>query len=104
MSEKSPFKGESMECPKWVRSMGEKGPLDKVWRPGCDPEPFKKGGSVKKGLFSADLEKGGLHRALGVPEGKKIGMKKIEKAEHSRSPHVRKMAQWAENAAMSRKK
>lgn len=65
----------------------------------CHGSAMKKGG-----LFSADIDKGGLHRALGVPEGKKIGMKKIEKAEHSSNAHMRKMAQWAENAIHARKK
>ena len=104
MSEKNPFKGESMECPKWVHGLGHKGELGKVWKRGEHHKPFKKGGPVEGGLFSADIKKGELHRALGVPQNKKLGMKRIEKAEHSRSPHVRKMAQWAENAAMSRKK
>jgi hypothetical protein len=39
---------------------------------------------------------GGLHRALGVSEGEKIPEKKMEKAEHSDNPHVRKMAALAE--------
>lgn len=43
----------------------------------------------------AHLNKGGLHRALGVPEGKTIPADKLEKAKTSENPHVRKMAQFA---------
>lgn len=40
---------------------------------------------------SEHMHKGALHRALGVPEGKKIPAKKMEQGAHSRSPRVRKM-------------
>lgn len=50
----------------------------------------------KNWIQSAKLNKGGLHRALGVPEEEKIPAKKLAKAEHSKNPHVRKMAQAAE--------
>jgi len=40
--------------------------------------------------------KGALHRALGVPEGKKIPERKLEKAEHSKNPILRKRANLAE--------
>jgi hypothetical protein len=43
-----------------------------------------------------DLEKGGLHKSLGVPMGKKIPQKKIIQAEHSSSPKERKQAFAAE--------
>lgn len=39
---------------------------------------------------------GGLHRALDVPEGKKIPASKIRKAEHSKNGHLRHMAQLAD--------
>jgi len=42
------------------------------------------------------LNKGGLHRALGVPEGKTIPHDKLESAKNSDNPHTRKMAQFAE--------
>lgn len=42
-----------------------------------------------------DMNKGGLHRALGVPEGQPIPADKMEKAKNSKNPHVRKMAQFA---------
>ena len=40
--------------------------------------------------------KGALHKALGVPEGKKIPEKKLEKAEHSKNSLTRKRANLAE--------
>ena len=39
---------------------------------------------------------GALHKDLGVPTGKKIPEKKLEKAEHSKSPTIRKRAALAE--------
>lgn len=42
------------------------------------------------------LAKGGLHRALGVPEGENIPKEKIEKAKNSDNPHLAKMANLAE--------
>ena len=44
-----------------------------------------------------DLDKGGLHRALHVPEGKDIPQSKLDAALHSKDPHVRHMAQMAVN-------
>lgn len=41
------------------------------------------------------LRKGGLHRALGIPEGEKIPKEKIEAAKNSSSEHVRHMANFA---------
>lgn len=43
-------------------------------------------------------ERGSLHRALGVPAGKKIPLAKIKKAENSKNPSLRKKAQFADNA------
>lgn len=40
--------------------------------------------------------KGALHKDLGVPEGKKIPEKKLEKAEYSKNPLTRKRANLAE--------
>lgn len=42
------------------------------------------------------MKKGALHRELGVPMGKKIPEGKLEKAEHSRNPLLRKRALLAE--------
>ena len=41
------------------------------------------------------LRKGGLHRALGVPEGEKIPAAKLSAARNSKSEHVRHMANFA---------
>lgn len=48
--------------------------------------------------------KGGLHRALHVPEGKTIPKAKVEKAAHSSDSHLRHQAQAAENASGVRKR
>lgn len=45
------------------------------------------------------LRKGGLHRALGVPEGEKIPATKLEAAKHSTNEHVRHMANFAHTMA-----
>lgn len=42
--------------------------------------------------------KGLLHKKLGVKQGEPIPEAKIEKAEQSKSPALRKEAQFAENA------
>ncbi len=41
------------------------------------------------------LRKGGLHRALGIPEGEKIPAEKIEAAKNSKNSHVARMANFA---------
>jgi hypothetical protein len=41
------------------------------------------------------LRKGGLHRALHVPEGETIPQEKVEAAKHSSNPHVVHMANFA---------
>jgi hypothetical protein len=41
------------------------------------------------------LRKGGLHRALGVPEGDKIPEEKIEAAKKSSNSHLAHMANFA---------
>lgn len=41
-------------------------------------------------------KKGALHRQLGVPMGKKIPAKKLEKATHSTNPLLKKRAVLAE--------
>lgn len=48
--------------------------------------------------------KGKLHEAIGVPMGKKIPEKKLEKAEHSKNPSLRKKAVLAETLKGFRKK
>lgn len=44
----------------------------------------------------SDMRRGGLHRALGVPEGEDIPAAKMEEAKNSTDEHVRKMASFAE--------
>jgi hypothetical protein len=41
------------------------------------------------------LNKGGLHRALGVPEGETIPKDRIAAAKNSSNPHVAHMANFA---------
>lgn len=41
------------------------------------------------------LRAGGLHRALGVPEGDKIPAEKLEEARNSKNEHVKHMANFA---------
>ena len=41
---------------------------------------------------------GKLHKALGIPRGQKIPLSKEEKAAHSKSPTLRREAQFALNA------
>ncbi len=52
---------------------------------------------VAGGKMHLDIEKGGLHRSLGIPEGEKIPKAEIEKATHSANPRERKQAVLAEN-------
>lgn len=65
-------------------------------------EDRKSGGRVKKRangggnwIAGATKNKGALHRALKVPAGEKIPEKKLEKAEHSDNPTMRKRAELA---------
>lgn len=58
----------------------------------------------KHWIKGAIKHKGALHKTLGVPEGKKISEKKLEKAEHSKNPTTRKRAQLAETLKHMRKK
>jgi len=52
--------------------------------------------SKKKDEFKPGGHKGKLHRELGVPVGKKIPAKRLEQAEHSKKPAVRRDAKRAE--------
>lgn len=49
----------------------------------------------KRWIATATKNKGALHRNLGVPEGEKIPEGKLDKAEASKSPKVRKEAALA---------
>ena len=48
--------------------------------------------------------KGKLHKKLGIAKNKKIPMSKIKKAEHSKSPTLRREAHLAETLKKLRKK
>lgn len=52
----------------------------------------------KSGIHIKPSNKGKLSRKLGVSESKDIPMKKLEKAKHSKSPALRKEANFAINA------
>lgn len=56
---------------------------------------FKKGGKI------GPIKKGALHAEMGIPQGEKIGRKRLEAAKHSSSPTERKRANFALN--MNRK-
>jgi hypothetical protein len=51
--------------------------------------------SDKNWIAGATENRGGLHRALGVPSDEKIPAKQMVKASHSSNPKVRKEAQLA---------
>lgn len=57
---------------------------------------------IQKAL-SKPGSKGKLHRELGVPEGKKIPAKKMDKAIHSDNPKLRKEANFAKTLRGLRK-
>lgn len=63
---------------------------------GSEPEVETKKSGGKLWIQNAVKNKGALHRSLHVPEGKKIPVSKLHKAEHSKSPTLRKRAQLAE--------
>jgi hypothetical protein len=50
---------------------------------------------AEKWIQKAIKKPGALHKELHVPEGKKIPMKKLTKAEHSKNPTLRKRATLA---------
>ena len=52
--------------------------------------------AAKKQWIAGAIKKpGALHKSLHVPEGKKIPASKLEKAEHSKNPLLRKRAALA---------
>lgn len=53
-------------------------------------------GRAKKFIQKMHMKKGALHRQLGVPQDKKIPEAKLERAEHSKNPTLRKRAVLAE--------
>lgn len=73
------------------REAGGRSPL----RPG-----FKDGGQWIKGAIK---HPGALHKALGVPEGKKIPANKLAKAAHSSNPTMRRRAALAKTLGKMKK-
>lgn len=54
------------------------------------------GGGFARGGFLSGMKKGALRKSLNVPEGETIPAKKLEKAEHSDNPTLKKRAVLAE--------
>lgn len=71
---------------------------------GSAPEALVGGKPTKKPLqrIAETMHKGGLHEALGIPQGEKIPEKRIEAATHSEDPKERKQAILAETFAHHR--
>jgi len=59
---------------------------------------------TKNWIAGAIKKPGALHKELGVPKGKKIPEAKLEKAEHSDNPKLRKRANLAETLKKMHKK
>jgi hypothetical protein len=59
---------------------------------------------AEKWIAKAIKKPGALHKELGVPAGKKIPEKKLEKAEHSKNPKEKKRAVLAKTLEKMRKK
>ena len=55
-------------------------------------------------IAEATKNKGGLHRSLGVPEGRKLSAAEIEAATHSKDPKIRRQARLAQTLGKMRKK
>lgn len=53
---------------------------------------------AKSGIHIKPSHKGKLHKALGVPADKPIPAAKLNAALHSKSPAIRKEANFAKNA------
>jgi len=106
-----------------VGGLGERLPTAPTGPFAARPNSFKNGGKVEKTglalvhegehIVPADkhdehpkhnvslyrvihhMNKGGLHRALNIPEGEKIPADKLEAASHSSNEHIRHMAGFA---------
>lgn len=59
---------------------------------------------AEKWIQKAIKHPGKLHRELGVPQGEKIPAKKLKKAEHSKSPTLRREANLAKTLSKLRRK
>jgi hypothetical protein len=58
----------------------------------------------EKWIQKIDMKKGALRKSLHVKEGEKIPESKLKKAEHSKSPLIRKRAALAETLKSFHKK
>lgn len=65
------------------------------------PRAKSKGRALSR--VAASTHEGGLHESLGIPEGQKIGAKRIEEATHSSDPKTRRQANLAKTYAKYRK-
>lgn len=84
---------------KKVKNIQKKLDAESEETPEEEDEEAKKQFEAKKWMKKAfPKNKGGLHKALDVPEGEKIPAGKLSKALQSKDPHVKKMAQAAKNA------
>lgn len=72
---------------------------DQLHTSGCMPRrknnDFSGGGYVDHWMQDVHPKKGALHKELGIPADKKISTTKLEKAEHSDNPLLRKRANLA---------
>lgn len=59
---------------------------------------------AKKWIQEMHMKKGALHKELGVKQGEKIPASKLKKAEHSKSPTLKKRAVLAETLSKLKKK
>lgn len=70
----------------------------KAHEKGCTCKACSGGVMQKGGIKIKPSHKGLLHKDLGVAKDKPIPAKKLEKAEHSSNPTVKKRAVFAENS------
>ena len=90
------FKEASPEAEAQLANLAKTGSLKGHPTDSPDYPERKDGGKIK--WIQKDIKHpGALHKALHVPEGKKIPMAKIKKAEHSSNPVLAKRAHLAEN-------
>lgn len=65
-------------------------------------EEKKKSPSLYRAMHN--LRKGGLHRALRIPEGEKIPAERLAQARNSKNEHIRHMANFAHTMSGFKKK
>jgi len=58
---------------------------------------------AKNWIAGAIKHKGSLHRSLGVPQGEKIPAKKLQRAEHSSNPSLKRKANLAKTLGKLRR-